>query len=87
MVLWVRYFVIRGEYLSTHICRFLTASPVSRVHTRNPFQRHSSYDNAVAGFFHQRSASTPSPLGLTLSPSIIPLPSPTPDEMELETAP
>ena len=48
------------------------ASPISRLHTRNPFQRHPSYEiNAP-------------PTGLSPlapSPSAIPLPLPTPDEL------
>jgi len=47
------------------------SSPISRMHTRNPFQ---SYD--AAGLLPS-SDSSPSPI----SPATIPLPSPTPDEM------
>lgn len=49
------------------------SSPISRLHTRNPFQRHPSYEIALAGLL----PSSPSPL----SPAAIPLPLPTPDEM------
>ncbi|KAL5511681.1 hypothetical protein ACEPAH_4899 [Sanghuangporus vaninii] len=43
-------------------------SPVSRTHTRNPFQRHPSYDTALTGVFASH-----------LSPSLLPLPpSPSP---------
>ncbi|GBE82343.1 hypothetical protein SCP_0407270 [Sparassis crispa] len=58
------------------------ASPVSRMHTRNPFQRHPSYDSAV--IFRPPSASpspSPSPMATALSPAAIPLPLPTPDEV------
>ncbi|OCH95503.1 hypothetical protein OBBRIDRAFT_767219 [Obba rivulosa] len=62
------------------------ASPVSRVHTRNPFQRHPSYDTAFAGLLGQRSpACSPAPMASALSPAAIPLPLPTPDEMEMDT--
>jgi len=49
------------------------SSPISRMQTRNPFQRHPSYEIAFAGLL----PSSPSPL----SPSAVPLPLPTPDEM------
>ncbi|KAH9842825.1 uncharacterized protein C8Q71DRAFT_734711 [Rhodofomes roseus] len=63
------------------------ASPVSRTHTRNPFQRHPSYENAIAGIFRPLSAS-PGPLSpgspaiVSMSPAAVPLPLPTPDELE-----
>ncbi|EMD38499.1 hypothetical protein CERSUDRAFT_82772 [Gelatoporia subvermispora B] len=61
------------------------ASPVSRVHTRNPFQRHPSYETAIAGLLGQRSpVCSPAPMASTLSPAAIPLPLPTPDEMEMD---
>ncbi|KAJ7168241.1 hypothetical protein C8R43DRAFT_983678 [Mycena crocata] len=48
------------------------SSPISRMHTRNPFQRHSSYPGPVS----------PGPVSpITLSPAAIPLPLPTPDEI------
>ncbi|KAJ7349216.1 hypothetical protein DFH08DRAFT_864798 [Mycena albidolilacea] len=48
------------------------SSPISRMHTRNPFQRHSSYPGLTS----------PGPVSpITLSPAAIPLPLPTPDEM------
>ncbi|KAJ7445712.1 hypothetical protein B0H11DRAFT_2086494 [Mycena galericulata] len=48
------------------------SSPISRMHTRNPFQRHSSYPGPVS----------PGPVSpIALSPAAIPLPLPTPDEM------
>ncbi|KIY74397.1 hypothetical protein CYLTODRAFT_439293 [Cylindrobasidium torrendii FP15055 ss-10] len=55
--------------------RWLTSSvissPVSRTNTRNPFQRHASYQLSL----------TPSPARSTpLSPAAVPLPLPTPDE-------
>jgi len=43
------------------------ASPISRMHTRNPFFRHVT-------------AQSPAP-ALPLSPAAIPLPTPTPDEL------
>ncbi|KAM5538992.1 hypothetical protein V8D89_007215 [Ganoderma adspersum] len=60
-------------------------SPVSRMQTRNPFQRHPSYETNVVGLLGPASALSPSPT-LALSPAAIPLPLPTPDEMELEAA-
>ncbi|KZT69004.1 hypothetical protein DAEQUDRAFT_727181 [Daedalea quercina L-15889] len=63
------------------------ASPVSRTHTRNPFQRHPSYENAIAGILRPLSAS-PGPLSpgsptmVAMSPAAVPLPLPTPDELE-----
>ncbi|KAJ7090281.1 hypothetical protein B0H15DRAFT_837930 [Mycena belliarum] len=48
------------------------SSPISRMHTRNPFQRHSSYPGPMS----------PGPVSpIALSPAAIPLPLPTPDEM------
>ncbi|KAJ6547075.1 hypothetical protein B0H19DRAFT_1163883 [Mycena capillaripes] len=48
------------------------SSPISRTHTRNPFQRHSSYPGQVS----------PGPVSpIALSPAAVPLPLPTPDEM------
>jgi len=48
------------------------SSPISRMHTRNPFQRHSSYPGPVS----------PGPVSpIALSPAAIPLPLPTADEM------
>ncbi|KAJ6606497.1 hypothetical protein DFH09DRAFT_1120404 [Mycena vulgaris] len=48
------------------------SSPISRMHTRNPFQRHSPYPGPVS----------PGPVSpIALSPAAIPLPLPTPDEM------
>ncbi|KAH9966415.1 hypothetical protein BC827DRAFT_1175639 [Russula dissimulans] len=51
------------------------ASPISRIHTRNPFQRHASYETSLvhAPYLPQDRA---------LSPASIALPSPTPSEME-----
>ena len=48
------------------------ASPISRLHTRNPFQRHPSYEITAP----PTGLSPPAP-----SPSAIPLPLPTPDEL------
>ncbi|KAJ6488600.1 hypothetical protein C8R47DRAFT_1126246 [Mycena vitilis] len=48
------------------------SSPISRMHTRNPFQRHSSYPGQVS----------PGPMSpMSLSPAAIPLPLPTAEEM------
>ncbi|KAJ7261338.1 hypothetical protein B0H12DRAFT_1106344 [Mycena haematopus] len=48
------------------------SSPISRLHTRNPFQRHSSYPGLTS----------PGPVSpIALSPAAVPLPLPTPDEM------
>ncbi|KAI0831193.1 hypothetical protein BC628DRAFT_1336340 [Trametes gibbosa] len=58
-------------------------SPISRMHTRNPFPRHQNYENGVVGLLRPPSVLSPSP-SLTLPPAAIPLPSPTPDEMEAE---
>ncbi|EPT05972.1 hypothetical protein FOMPIDRAFT_1021107 [Fomitopsis schrenkii] len=63
------------------------ASPVSRSHTRNPFQRHPSYENAIVGILRPMSMS-PGPLSpgspamVAMSPAAVPLPLPTPDELE-----
>ena len=46
------------------------ASPVSRMHTRNPFLRHSD-DRSPA----------PSAPSAPLTPAAVPLPLPTPDEL------
>ncbi|KAI0306785.1 hypothetical protein B0F90DRAFT_1693229 [Multifurca ochricompacta] len=53
----------------------LLASPISRIHTRNPFQRHASYEtpfSPVSYLPHDRA----------LSPASVALPSPTPSELE-----
>ncbi|KAK7023953.1 hypothetical protein R3P38DRAFT_2955065 [Favolaschia claudopus] len=48
------------------------SSPISRMHTRNPFQRHASYPGLVS----------PGPVSpIALSPAAVPLPLPTPDEL------
>ncbi|CCL99153.1 uncharacterized protein FIBRA_01168 [Fibroporia radiculosa] len=64
------------------------ASPVSRTQTRNPFQRHPSYDTAFTGLLGPLSLSpSPSlPVAIALSPSTVPLPLPTPDEVDIETS-
>jgi hypothetical protein len=49
----------------------LIASPISRIHTRNPFQRHASYEPAP--YLSQDRA---------FSPASVALPSPTPSELE-----
>ncbi|KAI9458026.1 hypothetical protein F5148DRAFT_1221490 [Russula earlei] len=51
------------------------ASPISRIHTRNPFQRHASYEASFvpAPYLPQDRA---------LSPASVALPSPTPSELE-----
>lgn len=61
----------------------VVASPVARNLTRNPFQRHPSYDVAVNAYLRPSSAS-PSPVAVTLSPAAVPLPLPTPDEVDLD---
>ncbi|KAH7909719.1 hypothetical protein BJ138DRAFT_1089047 [Hygrophoropsis aurantiaca] len=61
-----------------HTAQTLT-SPISRMHTRNPFQRHPSYDMAFAGVLSS-SRSSPSLLSTPMSPASIPLPTPTADE-------
>jgi len=49
------------------------ASPISRLQTRNPFQRHPSYEPTAPHY---------SPMNTSpLSPAAVPLPLPTPDEM------
>ncbi|KAH9951315.1 hypothetical protein B0H21DRAFT_718427 [Amylocystis lapponica] len=64
------------------------ASPVSRSHTRNPFQRHPSYDGPASAMFHPGSTdpSPPSPMLIAPSPAAIPLPLPTADELELDAS-
>jgi len=57
------------------------SSPVSRMHTRNPWQRHPSYEIAFTGLIPS-SRSSPSALSpVPLSPSTVPLPPPTPGEI------
>ncbi|KAI0053844.1 hypothetical protein FA95DRAFT_1591698 [Auriscalpium vulgare] len=65
------------------------ASPISRVHTRNPFQRHPSYEAPMfkSGgpllLMPDRSPPPQTLLGQTpYSPTMVPLPSPTPSEMD-----
>ncbi|KAL0947402.1 hypothetical protein HGRIS_013515 [Hohenbuehelia grisea] len=54
------------------------SSPVSRMHTRNPFQRHPSYEITLTSPLPTNGASlSPHPL----EPAAIPLPLPTPDEI------
>ncbi|THH20371.1 hypothetical protein EW146_g975 [Bondarzewia mesenterica] len=62
------------------------ASPISRIHTRNPFQRHPSYETpkGTGGIFQADVIPPPqTPAPVILSPSMIPLPPPTPSEMDL----
>ncbi|KAI0079969.1 hypothetical protein K474DRAFT_1638856 [Panus rudis PR-1116 ss-1] len=56
------------------------ASPIARSLTRNPFQRHPSYESAPTTFISSV-PSTPSPIP---SPAAIPLPPPTPNEVDLD---
>ncbi|CAL1704357.1 unnamed protein product [Somion occarium] len=58
------------------------ASPVARHLTRNPFQRHASYESTVTTYI-STGAKSPSPVNASLSPAAIPLPSPGPDEADL----
>ncbi|KAI0063465.1 hypothetical protein BV25DRAFT_1883979 [Artomyces pyxidatus] len=67
------------------------ASPISRVHTRNPFQRHASYEGPYipgTGLFLSSDAAQPAqtllfpPASVSVSPAMVPLPSPTPSELE-----
>jgi len=51
------------------------SSPISRMHTRNPFHRHPSYE------YSSRSPSLRSPIPTPCSPSTVPLPPPTPSEL------
>ena len=55
------------------------------MNTRNPFQRHPSYDSTVVGLIRPASALSPSPTLSSLTPAAVPLPLPTPDEMDMET--
>ncbi|KII88687.1 hypothetical protein PLICRDRAFT_176241 [Plicaturopsis crispa FD-325 SS-3] len=57
------------------------SSPVSRTHTRNPFQRHPSYQASAARFSPSNMLLSPDLSSSALSPAAIPLPLPTPDEM------
>ncbi|EGN96079.1 hypothetical protein SERLA73DRAFT_185611 [Serpula lacrymans var. lacrymans S7.3] len=56
------------------------ASPISRMHTRNPFQRQPSYEVALTSFISS-SRSSPSVASTPISPATVPLPLPTTDEM------
>ncbi|KAH9981527.1 hypothetical protein BGW80DRAFT_1163240 [Lactifluus volemus] len=51
------------------------ASPISRIHTRNPFQRHASYETSIVSTSYI-------PQDRALSPASVALPSPTPSELE-----
>ena len=58
------------------ILRDHIASPISRIHTRNPFQRHASYEAPFASGAYSPSQDR------NLSPAAIALPSPTPSELD-----
>ncbi|KAK7440176.1 hypothetical protein VKT23_017119 [Stygiomarasmius scandens] len=53
------------------------ASPISRNHTRNPFQRHATYPLSPAP------GALPPLSPLNISPAAVPLPLPTPDELDV----
>lgn len=54
------------------------ASPVSRMHTRNPFPRYATQDVTLTGIVPSRPS--PTTLSTPVSPATVPLPLPTPDE-------
>ncbi|KIJ60666.1 hypothetical protein HYDPIDRAFT_189931 [Hydnomerulius pinastri MD-312] len=56
-----------------------SASPISRMHTRNPFPRHGSQDMTLTGILSTRSS--PAVTSTPVSPAAVPLPVPSPDEM------
>ncbi|TFY65501.1 hypothetical protein EVG20_g5565 [Dentipellis fragilis] len=65
------------------------ASPISRIHTRNPFQRHPSYEMPFggAGGLFQAGVSPPPQTPIVFvpnSPTLVPLPPPTPSEFDLD---
>ncbi|KAF8479186.1 hypothetical protein DFH94DRAFT_748275 [Russula ochroleuca] len=66
---------VRPETPSKFFSSGPLASPISRIHTRNPFQRHASYETSLvpAPYLPQDRA---------LSPASVALPSPTPSELE-----
>jgi len=51
------------------------ASPISRMHTRNPFPRHAAHDITLSPIH-----SSPTMTSTPISPAAIPLPAPSPDE-------
>ncbi|KAL4065392.1 hypothetical protein V8B97DRAFT_1951212 [Scleroderma yunnanense] len=55
------------------------ASPVSRMHTRNPFPRYASQDVMLTGFVPSHPSPTMS--SAPVSPAAVPLPLPSPDEL------
>ncbi|KAA1474865.1 hypothetical protein DENSPDRAFT_908445 [Dentipellis sp. KUC8613] len=70
-------------------CTSRLASPVSRIHTRNPFQRHPSYEMPFggAGGLFQAGMSPPPQNAVAFvpnSPTLVPLPPPTPSELDLD---
>ncbi|KAH7889899.1 hypothetical protein F5I97DRAFT_1934709 [Phlebopus sp. FC_14] len=54
-------------------------SPISRMHTRNPFPRYASHDVALSGILS--ASSSPVVPSAPISPAEVPLPLPSPDEM------
>ncbi|ETW85734.1 hypothetical protein HETIRDRAFT_379821 [Heterobasidion irregulare TC 32-1] len=61
------------------------ASPISRIHTRNPFQRHASYETfkSTGNLFQVGMTPPPqTPAPAPSSPAMIPLPPPTPSEAD-----
>ncbi|EIM90193.1 uncharacterized protein STEHIDRAFT_145325 [Stereum hirsutum FP-91666 SS1] len=66
------------------------ASPVSRLQTRNPFQRDPSFENKGPGLllFPTLPSTSPAPpvfQSVNISPSLVPLPSPTPSEFDVDS--
>jgi len=68
---------IYGSEITSRWHAQVLASPISRMHTRNPFPRYASQDLALS--VHSRSS--PAMTLVPLSPAAVPLPSPSPDEM------
>ncbi|KAF9228643.1 hypothetical protein BS17DRAFT_772289 [Gyrodon lividus] len=70
---------IYGPEIASRWHAQVLASPISRMHTRNPFPRHASQDFALSTIVP--GPSSPAITSTPISPSAVPLPAPSPDEM------
>ncbi|KIL00656.1 hypothetical protein PAXRUDRAFT_821454 [Paxillus rubicundulus Ve08.2h10] len=70
---------ICGHEITSRWHAQVLASPISRIHTRNPFPRHASQDITLPTILP--SPSSPVTTSTALSPATVPLPSPSPDEV------
>ncbi|KAF8840975.1 hypothetical protein BDN67DRAFT_996458 [Paxillus ammoniavirescens] len=69
---------ICGHEITSRWHAQVLASPISRIHTRNPFPRHASQDFTLPTILP--SPSSPAMTSTPLSPAAVPLPTPSPDE-------